>query len=241
MTLVKRSEAARAAIASYRAPSDPVSNMPAATPMAESAAAALADRPSEAAASDRPDAADLANAAIARLERRIAELEAERDRLVAKARDEGYAAGSAAAATREEERAALLGQALDRAVETVSARIGAERDIAVELARAALSRLFADPAHFQTMVGQTIALWSGRLSSDTIVGIRVSPLDFPDGSALDDIRAANRRTEIATDASLAAGACEFDLTLGRLDASIPQQAAAVEDRLRRFEPATDAA
>ena len=224
MTVVKRQQVAAERIHAFIAPAR---NGEEAVP--------LRDLPSVREAVQTPEEEERPSAVerhISSLEQRIAELENESDEAVARAHERGIAEGRAAADERQSERLALFQSALDTARRSLSESIASNRDIAIELARIALRRLFAEPAHFQTMVSETIDLWARRLSKEMVIGVQVSPLDFPDEAALAGL---SPNVMISLDPALDAGECVFDLTLGQMDASIPLQASAVDVVLERFD------
>lgn len=166
---------------------------------------------------------------------RIAELEAalvaaadERDSACAAALARGRAEGMAAAESREAERSEALKVALADIQASLERRIGEERDLAIDIARAALDRLFGDPALYRGMVEETARRHAASLARGTIVALRVSASDFPDPAALAALPSLGNQVRVEADPNLDSGACIFDLSLGSLDASLSHQAAVIE-------------
>lgn len=195
---------------------------------------------SNALASSSPPPRDIVADKVEQLVARVAELEAmlrrseeEKTALAEKMRDEGRREGEAAASTRDRERLELLAKRLGEAVAGVESAIDARRDIAIEIARAALERLFADPELYTGMVAETARRQAAGLARGTVVALRVSAADFPDAAALSLLPDFGEMVRIETEADLPSGACLFDLRLGTLDASLPRQWEAIGALLDR--------
>jgi flagellar assembly protein FliH len=161
---------------------------------------------------------------VASLERALAELRAASAEAVDKAREEGLAAGAAEAVRREDARVDDLRDGIAAAGQAFEARLGLLENLAPQLARTALDKLFAAPERWSAMVEAALLRQLRALDRSAVLGVRVSPADFPDRAALDALEAAlGGRTRIETDADLAAGACGIDCRLGRIDLSVPGQ------------------
>lgn len=189
------------------------------------------------AVSEDPPAATPDEAAIRqrRLEDRVSELEAaliaageEQEKACAAALARGREDGLAAAESREAERSEALRSTLAEMQASLERRIGEERDLAIDIARAALDRLFGDPALYRGMVEETARRQAASLARGTIVALRVSASDFPDPSALASLPQLGKQVRVEADPDLESGACVFDLSLGSLDASLDRQAAVIE-------------
>lgn len=183
---------------------------------------------------------DIATDRIEALAARVAELEAllrrseeEKTAIGEKMRDEGRREGEAAASTRDRERLELLAKRLGEAVAGMESAIDSRRDIAIEIAHAALERLFADPDLYTGMVAETARRQAAGLARGTIVALRVSAADFPDAAALSLLPDFGEAVHIEAEADLPSGACLFDLRLGMLDASLPRQWEAIGALLDR--------
>ncbi|WP_332819472.1 FliH/SctL family protein [Sphingopyxis sp.] len=151
----------------------------------------------------------------------------------AEARERGREAGFAAATTREQERVDALKGAIGEALATLERKIDSERDLAIDIARAALDRIVADPSLYHGLVTETARRNAAGLQRSSIVGLRVSVADFPDANALAALPPLGNHVKVEADPSLEPGACIFDLSLGSLDASIPRQLAAIEGALEQ--------
>lgn len=151
----------------------------------------------------------------------------------AEAREHGLKEGFAAATTREQERIDILKGAVSEALATLERKIDSERDLAIDIARAALDRIVADPSLYRGLVTETARRNAAGLQRSSIVGLRVSVADFPDADALAALPPLGNHVKVEADPSLEPGACIFDLSLGSLDASIPRQLAAIEVALEQ--------
>lgn len=205
--------------------------------------APLAEKTVEAAAEAQED---LAAAELQRLSRRIAELEialtaaaTEQERATAAALARGKEEGLAAAQSADAERLSMLREAVGEAIGRIESRFAEERDIAIEIAHSALDRIFADTTQYRPMVVETARRNAAKLMRGTILGLRVSATDFPDADSLTALPALGIGIKVEADPSLGPGACIFDLTLGTLDASIPNQVAVVEQLFEQIERAAD--
>ncbi len=229
MTLIKRSSALAGRAAAFRADT---------APARRGFGDPLAPPPQDDGTGDGID--DTRERYMQLLEARIAELEAalrdgesEREDASADAFRRGHAEGReeglAAAATREQERVEAVQDAVAKAVSTIDRKIDGERDLAIDIARAALDRILADPAMYHGLVAETARRHAAALQRGTILRLRVSPLDFPDASALEVLPRLSGGAVVEADPSIEAGSCIFDLTLGSLDASIPRQLIAIDE------------
>lgn len=151
----------------------------------------------------------------------------------AEAFEQGREEGLAAAETREHERIAVLQGAVTEALATLERKVDQERDLAIDIARAALDRVVADPALYHGLVAETARRHAAGLQRGSIVGLRVSPIDFPDADALAALPQLGTHAKVEADPALEAGACIFDLSLGSFDVSIPRQLAAIEGALEQ--------
>ncbi|WP_185646313.1 FliH/SctL family protein [Burkholderia stagnalis] len=173
---------------------------------------------------------------------RVAALEAaltDRDNGLEPKMREAFAAGvenGRAQAIREEgERIAALKAATAAAREDFVSRMAALDKLAVELALTGLQRVLGDAARYATLVGETIRHRLASTAGGSIIGIRVSAADFDESAQLADLAGTlgiAPSITLVADPSLPAGACFIDLTLGRLDASIPHQMRNIAASLR---------
>lgn len=175
---------------------------------------------------------------LASLRANITELETKLDDMQARQREEcaeaferGRTEGLALAESREAERLVLLNDSLGNFVREVSDRIDRDRDLAIDIARAAIARVVANPELYHGLVTETARRNAANLLQSTLIRLRVSPTDFPDTEALAMLPALGAHVGVEADPALDAGACIFDLSLGSLDASIPRQFVAIENAL----------
>lgn len=146
----------------------------------------------------------------------------------AQAFERGREEGRGEAEKGERERTGALKGAVADALATLEQKIDRERDLAIDIARAALDRIVTDPSLYHGLVAETASRHAAALQRGSIVALRVSPTDFPDADALAALPQLGPHAKIEADPSLDAGACIFDLSLGSFDASLPRQLAAIE-------------
>jgi type III secretion protein L len=160
-------------------------------------------------------ALDLAHGEIAVLRDEVMELRETAARDCAKAYESGKCDGRTAADDDMKQRIDRLDAALLSAQAAWERRLGEIDVLAVQLARTALAKLFADSSDFGDLVSRAIKRKLSTLQASSVVAIVVSEGDFNrealatllDGSAV----------AIATDPALATGACRVDLKLGHID------------------------
>lgn len=157
----------------------------------------------------------------------IADGQRDRERAVETAWGEGRQAGLAQAEEREAERLVALGKALEGAVGAVDERLAGLDRLAAELAAAALTRLFDDPAALRAMSASFIARQVQGLKDARLVRAQVSAQDFVDTENLAALgarlRDAGVEVEIIPDAALKSGQARLDLTLGRAELDLSEQ------------------
>lgn len=205
----------------------------------------------------RPAARDAATALPTRLAQivprsapvpdpRIAELEAEVERLhdalteqrseATKAIEAARKAGRGEAQSSEDDRVAAVELGIADAFEAWDKRLEATDRLAVMLARTALTRVFGDQADTGAQVERTIAHHLGRLDEQAVVGFRVSHKDFGE-DAIDALaqRIGQPRARVSADPNLASGACRIDLRLGAIDVDPLKQWAIIDRALAAME------
>lgn len=176
---------------------------------------------------------------IGELERALSELatrsQADREAARLEGRDQGLKEGE----TKDAERLEVLRKSLEAAYREVQAALEVQTAWAVEIARAALRQMFGDKSRYAELVKETAVQWKEKLAGTPVLKIGVSACDFPDEDALRQLQSEIGKIDIEIDPELAPGTCIFDLQLGRVDASIPVQAASVDTALaeHRLEPA----
>ena len=140
----------------------------------------------------------------------------------------GRQAGRQEATSRETERVRALDSALKGAQTSLERQLGAERDLAIEIALEALRRVLGDPVHYRDLVRQTARVHAAAIERGTLVRLVVSAGDFTEAAALAELGQVLGQVRVEADCAMPAGTCRFDLSLGKLDASIPAQAQAIE-------------
>lgn len=139
----------------------------------------------------------------------------------------GREEGRAQAESDASDRLAALRAGIAQAVADLPVRLDARGDLAVAIARAALSKILGDQASYRPMIEDIVRHQLAQAATGTIVQVRVSANDFEDQAAVASL-AADNGVAIVREATLPAGSCLFDLTLGTIDASIPLQASAID-------------
>ena len=136
----------------------------------------------------------------------------------------------------EEKQLALLGGAIERALDEWRQRLASLEGLSATLAGGILERVFADGAERATAVISIVQRRFADLDSGSVVQLRVSPSDFPDDRALAAI-APTSGTNVSTiaDPELGAGECVLDLKLGHIDLGPRAQWPRVAEFLGRLE------
>jgi flagellar biosynthesis/type III secretory pathway protein FliH len=162
--------------------------------------------------------------------RRLIELEAERVEAVAVARAAGREAGLAEAASRAEEALARLERSLEGGLAQLAADAAALETLAVQVARAALAKIFADPAGpVRPDPGQLVEAAIRRQLADVeaemLVRVEVSACDFPDPERLAQLSKAlgRGRVQVLANPALTSGDSRLKLKLGEVEIGLPQQ------------------
>lgn len=162
-------------------------------------------------------------ATIAELRSLLANAEREMTQREDAAFNKGQAEGLGLANLDEDRRIATLASAIDKMTEEYALPLAECELLALQLSRAALSRLFSDAALHAELIEAAIAVQLKRLGHDMIIRVSVSPLDFRSDAALAGLAERFRGVEIGSDESLPAGGCSAQLRLGRIDLSLPSQ------------------
>lgn len=147
--------------------------------------------------------------------------------------DKGRREGLASADARETERLALLGAAIDKAVERFADDLGAMERLAAALAREGLSKVFGPSDQRADDVVATIRHHVVALEDQAILSVRVSHEDFDDEAKLKALAAAvgTPRVDIQGVEALPSGDCRIKLSLGEMEIGIGQQWARLSSAL----------
>ncbi len=119
----------------------------------------------------------------------------------------------------------LLSDGIDRAVAQLAEESRAMEQLAVALARTALTRIFGDRSHCPEMVIEIIHHQLEMLAKDMVLHIDVASADFKDAADHANSFAALEQQGISIQQrdDLASGDCEMRLRLGTLDIGLDQQ------------------
>ncbi|MGF6873143.1 FliH/SctL family protein [Paraburkholderia sp. MM5477-R1] len=140
--------------------------------------------------------------------------------------EEGIEKGVARVKLDHVQRIEALVAGIDAALAALRDRLQEVESLALDVAQAALRKTLGDTTACAALVVQTARHHLAQIAAGSAIGVRVSAQDFADADALRDAFATlTRDTALTVDADpqLAAGACLIDLTLGRLDVSLPRQ------------------
>lgn len=174
--------------------------------------------------------ADVLKLRIASLEAALEEARTELEQS-AKARfDEGRKAGLEDAEKLDRERVDLLDKALQAAAKIADEAWTSTQSLSLAIAGVAIDKVFGDKASLRQAVEASIEQQLAAIRPEVVSRLRVSARDFTDEQAVADI--ANKCVFVVEcDPALEPGSCIFDLSLGRLDASIGKQRQAILELL----------
>lgn len=197
-------------------------------PLQESPAPAATPAPR----SPEAEEADRLGARVTQLERSIREMEtaatglrADIDKSYQRGRDEGYVNGLEDAGDKQDERLELLAQGVKQAMNELQAGIEAMERTAIVLARECLDVMFGDAGDRAVLVEGLIRRQLEQIDRGSLLRIEVSPVDFPDETALSAL-SANAGLDggmIVAKSRMPAGGCTMLLRLGQMDLGIDQQ------------------
>lgn len=156
---------------------------------------------------------------VARLRKQLEDVRAAGARAEVSARAQGRREAEQEARQDDAKRLTALGEGIAGARGAWNERVADLDGLATLVARSAIAKLFDDcDDHCEFVVGM-IARQMRHLRSETILTIRVSPVDFPDETSFATIVAGAGTGSVAIqcDPKLAAGQCRIDLQLGHID------------------------
>ncbi|MGF6647324.1 hypothetical protein [Paraburkholderia sp. GAS82] len=184
------------------------------------------------------------------LERRVAELEqaaieqmrefeALEQAAYQRGMDDGIRCGAANVKRDHDEQLNVLRAGVTEALDVFRQRLTAVETLALDLTHVALEKIFGNTSMHAELVIQTARHHLGQLSGNSAIGVRVSAADFADAERLQVTfglvpEAQHPALSVRADPHLSSGTCLIDLTLGRLDVSLPQQKAKVVDALEKL-------
>lgn len=162
-------------------------------------------------------------AVIAELRRRLADAENEADAREDAAFERGRLEGEELANGETEKRLERLREGLEAMRASHSACCVEYELLALQVARAALGRVFGDEGLQTELLTEAIAQGFARTTRDLVLGVRVSPRDFRSEDELQILAARFPGIEISRDETLDAGGCSINLKLGTIDLGLPGQ------------------
>jgi flagellar assembly protein FliH len=160
---------------------------------------------------------------VTALKEALAALQSALERKLADSRDAGRSEGQAAAERDFAARSASLAEAARHAAAAIDGRLAELEGLAALIAEAALAQLFGVTTQGSDLVTTAICRQVAALRRETVLGIHVSAVDFPDSTALDAASQACGDHELTVSSDLSSGSCVIKLTLGELDLSLPTQ------------------
>lgn len=178
----------------------------------------MPDEPAQA-----PDETVLLKQQIDTHDEQIAQLRAESEEAEAKAFDRGLKAGEARADELAQAKLQLLQETATAARADLAVQLAKLEELALQLSTLSLEKIFGADVLHPELVAHSIRHRVGQLSSELVVGIRVSAADFPDAVAVAALVAATDRADISLDGKLASGDCIIDLKLGHFDIGVGSQ------------------
>jgi flagellar assembly protein FliH len=160
--------------------------------------------------------------------------EAAYQRGVERGMSDGEDAGLARAVRDHAEQLETLHAGVQEALDAFRAKLQAVETLALDLTQLALEKILGDPVLCPTLVVQTARHHLAQVATGSAIGIQVSAADFPEPDDLHEAFAAlmqHTTLTVGANRQLRPGACLIELTLGRLDVSLPQQLAHVSATL----------
>lgn len=164
---------------------------------------------------------------IATLQDQIGRLADEALNAMREGHAEGLIEGRKAAEDQSARLLVLLTEASDRASEDFRRSLTTLEAAAGTLASLALARIVSDAGSRQSLVVDTVHRAVADLFEGSVVSIEVSPLDFPDPSALETLRLpqAAPPIDVRPVRGMASGDCRVRLRLGEIDLGLDGQLA----------------
>ncbi len=139
---------------------------------------------------------------------------------------EGIATSEAAAREAQATHDAALREGVTHAVDAFREQMGLLETLAIDLALASLERIFGNASDDAIRVSKTIAHHVRQMTGETIIGIDVSPQDFPSDDSLArafDTPELAPAVKIIRNPDLSHGECTIRLHSCEIDASPPSQ------------------
>lgn len=149
---------------------------------------------------------------------------------IPKAREQGRKDAEAAYARDDAALVALLTANLDAASAKAARSFEDMEKLALLICENALSKVFAKPQSYRSLITDAISKQLGQIRKETVVGVWVSREDFPDQAALQALSSgsAGAAVHVRHDPELPSGDCRIDLRLGHVELSIRDHWAALK-------------
>lgn len=177
----------------------------------------------------KPSPANEAEALLGRIDALEAELERTRSEAELECErrfEEGRGVGLLEAEKAERDRLEILGQAAATLSGKVDEACKSVESLGAAIAGVAIGKVLGDKGIYQQAVRDCIARQMAAIRPELVSRLRLSPEDFQDEAPVSQL-GRQYGLEIELDPQLEAGACLFDLSLGRLDASLGRQRDAI--------------
>ncbi len=126
---------------------------------------------------------------------------------------------------------ALLNAGIEAALESARRQIAELEDLALILCEIALENAFGQRDDYRERTSRAIERQLAGLREDLVLSVAVSAKDFPDDAALSALGARLGSVILASEPFLGAGEARFDLSLGRIELSLPEYWSALKARL----------
>lgn len=166
-----------------------------------------------------PSEADRLGERIKALEAEIAEAERRLPDLLAEARADARREAFAKVERDDALKLDAYRDGMDRALGQWAECLATLDRLAADLSMDILERVFGDDERRTELVTAALKRRLRDLDTGSLVGLRVSPEDFPGGDMIAQLKAAlGSSVEVSADDSLETGECAIDLTLGQIDA-----------------------
>ncbi len=161
---------------------------------------------------------------IAELRQKLLKTQDNADAREEAAYERGVQEGLQAATSNDAKRNEMLREALKKVCETVYEQLSDCEQLALQLARVALARVFGQAENRAGQVADALGHRLGQLKRELVVAVAVSPEDF--SAPCEQLAALSvdyPAVSIECDSNLASGECVARLALGTLVVGIPGQ------------------
>jgi flagellar assembly protein FliH len=160
---------------------------------------------------------------LANLRQALQAAESEKEQAVALAREQGRKDAERAYQRNEANALAALEASLKQNAVIAQAHFEAIESTALALCETALAKVFANPKAYRALVTDAILRQADNIKRETMLGVHVSPADFPNPAALSELgqSVGAGRIAVHADSALASGTARIEVRLGQIELSIP--------------------